>query len=132
VEIAESAVTRDEATALYAAVGWTAYTRDPDRLLRALAGSHVVLTARDEGRLVGLARTLSDGASICYVQDLLVHPDAQRRGVGRALMTQVFRRHAECRRFVLVTDADGPHDFYRAIGFAPAGDLGLVGYVRAS
>ena len=37
-------------------------------------------------RLVGLVRVVGDGASIAYVQDLLVHPDWQRRGIGARLL----------------------------------------------
>ncbi len=52
-----------ELLTLYDAIGWTAYTRDPDRLAAAIAGSHLVLTARDDwGQLIGLVRTVSDGA----------------------------------------------------------------------
>ena len=129
---AERALGADELRALYDSVGWTAYTRDPELLGRAVAGSHLVLTARtDAGELVGLARTVSDGASICYLQDLLVRPDRQRAGVGRALLTEVVRHYAGVRQLVLITDADGPHEFYRALGFVPADELGLVGYLQA-
>ncbi|HEY8302746.1 MAG TPA: GNAT family N-acetyltransferase [Jatrophihabitans sp.] len=127
----EQGVGAAEALALYDAVGWTAYTRDPELLARALAGSHLVLTARtDTGELVGIARTVSDGASICYLQDLLVRPDQQRAGVGRVLLAEVLRRYADLRQVVLTTDADGPHEFYRALGFVPTGELGLVSYSR--
>lgn len=129
---AERAVRADEAHALYDSVGWTAYTRDPGLLQRAIAGSHLVLTARtDRGELVGLARTVSDGASICYLQDLLVRPDHQRTGVGRALLNRVLSHYAQLRQVVLTTDADGPHEFYRGLGFVPMDEAGLVGYLRA-
>jgi GNAT superfamily N-acetyltransferase len=124
-----------EALALYEAVGWTAYTRDPERLRRSLAGSHLVLAARDEdGRLLGLARTVSDGESICYVQDILVHPGSQRRGVGRALMHEVRSRYGHCMFVALSTDADGSedgarsHPFYRSMGFQAHPDLGLAAF----
>ena len=123
--------------ALYDAVGWTAYTAEPERLLAGLAGSHLVLTARDDdGRLVGLARTLSDGVTACYLQDLLVHPAARRRGVGRALVEEVLRRYAHVRFLGLTTDAassaDGAtsHDFYRAVGLVPHAELGLAALAR--
>ncbi|WP_209020248.1 hypothetical protein [Saccharomonospora xinjiangensis] len=47
-----------EVAALYDSVGWTAYTTDLASLVRALAGSHRVVTARKEGRLAGLARSV--------------------------------------------------------------------------
>ena len=124
------AVGRDEAVALYDAVGWTAYTRDPDALVRAIAQSHLVVTARDGERLVGLARTISDGVTICYLQDLLVHPDRQRAGIGRALLERVLREYPDVRQFVLMTDRDGPLEFYRAAALVPFEELGVVGFAR--
>jgi GNAT superfamily N-acetyltransferase len=125
----------DEALALYEAVGWTAYTRDPARLERSLAGSHAVLTARDDdGALVGLARTVSDGESICYLQDILVAPHARRSGVGRALLHEVKERYSHCMFLALTTDAEGiedaaaSHPFYASMGFHRHADLGLSAF----
>lgn len=124
-----------EALALYDAVGWSAYTREPERLRRTLGGSHLVITARDDdGTLLGLVRTVSDGESICYVQDILVHPAAQRRGVGRALLREVQERYRHCMFVALTTDAEGTvdaessHPFYRSMGFQQHRDLGLAAF----
>jgi GNAT superfamily N-acetyltransferase len=96
----------DELLDLYGSVGWTAYTAEPDVLRAAVAGSSFVVTARRGGRLVGLARAVSDGATICYLQDILVRPDEHRTGVGRALATAVLDRYADVRQKVLLTDDD--------------------------
>lgn len=123
----------DEVYALYDSVGWYGYTRDLYVLCRSLEGSHVVVTARDyDGTLVGLARTVSDGSTICYVQDLLVHPDHQRRGIGRALTQHLFERYAHCRMFLLSTDDEstpdgaGSHAFYRGLGLVPHHEQGMA------
>ncbi|GAA2540024.1 GNAT family N-acetyltransferase [Winogradskya consettensis] len=122
----EPTLGQQEAVDLYLAVGWHAYLKDPGKLVRGLAGSHLLLTARDaDGTLLGLARTISDGETVCYLQDLLVHPAAQRRGVGRALVEELKTRYAHCRFFVLSTDhastpgAAAAHPFYRSLGFIP-------------
>ncbi|WP_104179221.1 GNAT family N-acetyltransferase [Arthrobacter sp. B0490] len=127
--------TPTELLALYGAVGWTAYTRDPDRLGRSIAGSHLVVTVRDDdGGLLGLARTVSDGETICYIQDILVHPDARRRGIGRSLVRDIQQRYGHCMFVALSTDAEGTqdasqsHPFYRSLGFAPHGSLGLAAF----
>jgi ribosomal protein S18 acetylase RimI-like enzyme len=120
---------RDESLALYESVGWTAYTRDVETLEHALRGSHLVLTARDDqGELVGLARTVSDGTVICYLQDLLVQRSRQGQGIGRALMERVLAEYPTCRQVVLMTDADGPAEFYRSLGFQAMAEYDLVGY----
>ncbi|WP_242862945.1 GNAT family N-acetyltransferase [Curtobacterium luteum] len=122
--IATELPTPEELLDLYGAVGWTAYTRDPDVLVAAITGSHAVITARDAGRLVGLARTVSDGATIVYVQDVLVHPEHQRTGVGRALLDEVLRRYERVRQTVLLTDAEpGQRAFYESLGFVEAHDV---------
>ncbi|MFE7530629.1 GNAT family N-acetyltransferase [Kitasatospora sp. NPDC057542] len=115
---------RDEVFELYDAVEWEGYTSDVDKLMRGLANSHLVVTARDEsGELLGLARTISDDEAVCYVQDVLVHPRHHRKGVGRALMEHLMDRYAHCRFFLLSTDHESTpegvrnHAFYRSLGF---------------
>lgn len=124
----------DELLPLYEAVGWTAYTADPDLLRKAVAGSSCVVTTRLAGRLVGLARAISDDATICYLQDVLVHPDAQRRDIGRALVGAVIERYAAVRQKVLLTDDEpAQRAFYEALGYAEIRDFGagtLRSFVR--
>ena len=113
-----AAVERDETLALYDAVGWSAYTKNPDGLLRALAGSTRLATAREDRRLVGLARVVTDGASILYLQDVLVHPDAQRTGLGRRLVTALLDEYPDVRQKVLLTDDEPAQKaFYESLGF---------------
>lgn len=117
--------TRAELLSLYASVGWTNYTRDPEALERAVSQSNFVVCARsDSGELLGLARTVSDDVSICYVQDLLVRPEAHRKGVGRALMQAVLARYAHVMQQVLITDdGEAQGAFYRALEFHNTRDL---------
>lgn len=114
----------EEVLALYDAVGWAAYTRDSDQLMRALTGSHRLVTARDGGRLVGLARSISDGHSVVYVQDVLVWPEAQRSGIGTHLLTVLLDPDGAVRQQVLLTDAeDRQRAFYESLGFTEAHDM---------
>ncbi|MGP9536534.1 GNAT family N-acetyltransferase [Brachybacterium sp. AOP43-C2-M15] len=122
-----------EALALYDAVGWSAYTEDPAALERSLAGSAHVVTARRDGELVGLARVLSDRATVAYLQDVLVHPDVQRAGLGARLVDAALEPFAAVRQQVLLTDAEpGQRAFYESLGFVEAHDheAGLRSFVR--
>jgi GNAT superfamily N-acetyltransferase len=125
VVIAEERPGGDELLALYRDVGWTAYTREPETLVAAVLGSHLVLTARDaQGSLVGLVRTVSDGATIVYVQDVLVAPDHHRSGIGGALLDAVLERYAHVRQTVLTTDTEpGQRAFYESRGFVEVHDV---------
>ena len=125
---------RDELIALYSSVGWDAYTRVPELLEAAVAGSLRVVTARRDGGLVGLARAVGDGATIAYVQDILLVPELQRSGVGRQLVTTLLEPWPHVRQKVLLTDAEPrQRAFYESLGFREIRDLdngGLRAFVR--
>lgn len=114
----------DDLLSLYDSVGWAAYTRDPTGLQTALRNATYVVTAWREGQLIGLARALSDDISIVYIQDILVRPEFQRGGVGRALLTHLLERFAHVRSAVLLTDDDEKQlRFYASLGFKNTRDL---------
>ena len=103
-------------------MGWTAYTDSPQTLAAALAGSTRVAVAWKDAELVGLARVISDGHSICYLQDILVDPRHQRTGLGRRLAELVLAPFAHVRQKVLLTDTEpGQKAFYEALGYRQAG-----------
>lgn len=120
-----------EVLALYGAVEWLAYTKDPNNLQRALEGSSTLVAAHDGTTLVGLARVVSDGASICYLQDILVLPSHHRRGIGRALAERALEQYPHVRQKVLITD-DEPQQkaFYEALGYSRTDEF-RGGSVRA-
>ena len=61
---------------------------DRDRLEKTLRGAGFIVTARLEGRLVGVARSVTDWSYCLYLSDLAVSRDAQRArdwaGIDRA------------------------------------------------
>ena len=76
------------------------------------------------GSLVGLVRTVSDGETIVYVQDILVTPDDQREGIGGALLDAVLEHYADVRQLVLLTDDEpGQRAFYESRGLTEAHDM---------
>lgn len=115
---------REEVINLYDSVGWSAYTRDLASLMAGLSGSHRVVTARLGATLVGLARSVSDGHTIVYIQDVLVRPDAQRTGIGARLLTALVDEYPTVRQKVLLTDAeDHQRAFYESLGFTEIHDM---------
>ena len=107
-----------EVVDLYTSVGWTAYTDQPELLPAALAGSSHIVVAHLDAALVGLARVISDSASIAYLQDVLVHPTQQRHGIGAALVRAVLRPYEHVRQKVLLTDNEpAQQEFYTALGW---------------
>lgn len=121
----------DEIRALYAAVGWTAYTEDLPALERGFQNSLLVLAAYEDGELIGLIRAVGDGATVVFVQDLLVAPQKQRQGVGTALLKAVLDRYSNVRQLLLTTD-NTPKTiaFYKSLGFSDLSTLGCCGFMR--
>ena len=110
--------TREDLVDLYRSVEWTEYTKDPQLLTRAVESSLFVVSAYHEDRLVGLARVVGDGLTIVYLQDLLVSPAHQRRGIGRELFRRAFEPFQAVRQKVLMTDNDYAQlAFYSSLGF---------------
>lgn len=107
-----------EVQEIYAACGWTSYLGDEEKLRRALERSLFLLGAFEDSALVGFVRCVGDGEHILYVQDLIVKPDMQRKGIGRELMRRTSERFSRVRQFLLITDAEDAvsNAFYRAIG----------------
>ena len=116
---------------LYRSVGWTSYLRRPGLLREAYANSLKALAAFDGSRLVGMIRAVGDGASILYIQDLLVHPDYQRKGIGSRLMAEMLRCFPDVNQAVLLTDdRNETCCFYEAAGFQKVQKAGCCAFIR--
>ncbi len=116
---------------LYASVGWTAYTDAPDVLHRGFERSLLTFAAYEGKTLVGLARAVGDGETIVLMQDLLVFPQYQRRGIGTALMRAMMERFANVRQFQLLTDdTEKTLAFYRSLGLHELSAFGCRGFMR--
>ncbi|WP_313562355.1 GNAT family N-acetyltransferase [Diaphorobacter nitroreducens] len=109
----------EEVLALYKANAWSSAEK-PQQLLAALRNSHALVTARIAGRLVGLGNAISDGHLVVYFPHMLVHPEFQRQGVGRAMMGALMERYEGFHQKMLTADGDAV-EFYRSMGFERAG-----------
>ena len=69
-------------------LGWSALE---DRLQRALEGSYAHCSAVEQGRLIGFARVISDGALYALIVDVMVHPEHQPQGLGQRLLMHTIR-----------------------------------------
>ena len=78
-----------------------------------------------------LLRAVGDGCTVVLVQDLLVRPDHQRRGIGTALMQAALERFRSVRQVQLLTDdTEKTKGFYRSLGLLTLPELGCCGFMR--
>jgi GNAT superfamily N-acetyltransferase len=109
----------DEVVALYRANQWSSADK-PAQLLPALCNSHSLVTARIDGRLVGLANAISDGHLVAYFPHMLVHPEFQRQGIGKRMMELLLARYHGFHQLMLTADGNATR-FYESMGFERAG-----------
>ncbi|MFD7081302.1 MULTISPECIES: GNAT family N-acetyltransferase [unclassified Streptomyces] len=107
-----------EVTALYRAstLGERRPVEDVERFTRMLAGANLVITARLDGRLIGIARSITDGSYVTYLSDIAVDAEYQRRGVGRDLI-RATREAAPQAKLVLLS-APAAVAYYPHLGFS--------------
>jgi GNAT superfamily N-acetyltransferase len=89
------AARRDELVGLFQSGWWTA-TRDRAAVDRLIDGSDVVLGLIDlvPDRLVGFARSITDGIFVAVVLDVIVDPAHRATGLGARLMDELLAAEA--------------------------------------
>jgi GNAT superfamily N-acetyltransferase len=108
-------VTPQEVIELYGAAGLPRPIDDADRIQRMLAGSNLIVTARENGRLVGIARSITDGAWSTYLADLAVDPQAQKTGIGKRLV-ELTKEAVGDQSMVLLLSVPTAMEYYPRIG----------------
>lgn len=84
IELIENELEVDTYLKLREAVSWKKLSRQQAK--KALKNSLHIAVAYIDDKPVGMGRIVGDGAVICYVQDLIVVPDMQGRGIGGILL----------------------------------------------
>jgi GNAT superfamily N-acetyltransferase len=106
-----------EYRSLLTAVKWRALEQDDITVAAALEVSWNVTARTSDGQLVALARVLDDGILYASVWDVIVHPERQRGGTGRAFLAAVLEQTTGRRLVSLVATVAG-EALYRSAGFA--------------
>jgi len=77
-----------EIIALYKAGGWWKETWSNVNISSIINGSFVFAVAvnSDSGKAIGMGRLISDGATDCYIQDLVVLSNYRHLGVGKQIV----------------------------------------------
>lgn len=120
-----------EILSLYTSVGWENYTRSPQMLERAYENSFLKIAAFDGEQLIGMVRVVGDGASVVLIQDLLVRPEYQRKGIGSKLMRAVLERCKDVYQIELMTDnTEKTILFYQSLGLKKVDKIGCCAFLK--
>jgi ribosomal protein S18 acetylase RimI-like enzyme len=88
---------------------------DRGRIERMLAHANLIVTARQDGRLVGFARSLSDFSFCCYLSDLAVDRACQGQGIGKRLIEETRVAAGGPMTTTLLLSAPTAMSFYQGI-----------------
>jgi ribosomal protein S18 acetylase RimI-like enzyme len=89
---------------------------------RGLPNSLFATTIRDGDRLIAMGRVVGDGGCDFSVVDIAVHPDYQRQGLGKRVMTAIMaylNEHAPESAYVALIADDHAPALYEKFGFKP-------------
>jgi len=77
--------------------------------------SYKVVTVWDGNKIVGAVRMISDGVCYGWIHDMSIHPEYQKKGIGKSLMLKLM----DGNEYLLIglTSAFGAEEFYYKLGF---------------
>ena len=112
----------EEIVELYKAAGWWQESPEARAVIPSMIrGSFCFMVARSlEGRIVGMARVISDGCSDAYIQDVVVLASYRGRGVGRELVRRL-TQFCVARKLAWIglVAEPGTQGLYQELGYGP-------------
>lgn len=101
---------------LYNSSGLNRPTADTERITTMYVNSNLIITAWDNDKLIGIARSLTDFCYCCYLSDLAVKEEYKYKGIGRKLI-QMTKEIIGDQTMLLLLAAPSAMEYYPKIGF---------------
>lgn len=113
-------ISAEEYLELRTKVGWMLFPLEEAE--NCIENANMVISARDDGRAVGVARLLWDGGYVAFLSDVIVDPAYQRQGIGRTLVNAIIQRIRDDMKpgwkvKLNLNSAKGKESFYKKFGF---------------
>ena len=110
------------------AVGW--WDVNPTAIEFGLHNSLFSICVIFEDEVIGCGRVVGDGGTYFYIQDVIVLPEHQKKGIGKCIMDAImefFKENAHSGAFIGLMAARGISKFYEQYGFSnrPADKPGM-------
>lgn len=87
---------------------------DDLRIRKMVENASLIITARDNGKLVGVSRAVSDFVFCTYLSDLAVDQQYQKSGIGRELIRKT--KQASPQAKLILLSAPKAVDYYPKVG----------------
>ena len=87
---------------------------DFKRISEMCKNANLIVTARLDEKLIGIARSITDFAYCTYLSDLAVDKDYQNKGIGKRLIVETKKQAPQAKLILL--SAPAAIDYYPKIG----------------
>lgn len=87
---------------------------DFERIKKMCENANLIITARLDGKLIGIARSITDFVYCTYLSDLAVDKEYQKKGIGKKLIEET-KNQAPLANLILLS-APAAVDYYPKIG----------------
>jgi N-acetylglutamate synthase-like GNAT family acetyltransferase len=115
----------DQIIDVYNSSGINRPTVDKERIKKMYDNSNLIVTAWDNDKLVGISRSLTDYCYCCYLSDLAIRKDYQKRGIGKNLIEITKNEIGEQTALILLS-APIAMDYYPKVGFQKIDNAYLI------
>ena len=113
-------ITVEQFNTLRNSVGWK--TIQPDLAQKGLGNTAYIVVAVIDEKPIGMARVITDYGYTVIIADVVVLPEYQAKGIGKAMMTKIMEYINDNiaigqGKFINLMSAQGKEGFYNKFGF---------------
>lgn len=117
-EFIEKLPTPEEYNSLRESAGWGVL--NDTSVMKALPNSVFSVVASYNDEIIAFARVVGDGYLCFYIQEIIVHPEHQNKGIASQFMSHIFKflkSNATTRSYIGVFSGKNLEAFYEKYGF---------------
>ena len=113
-------ITPEEYMEMRRLVEWSEFPLE--QAMEGIKHSAYLCVLRKDGKVIALARVITDYGYVVYIADVIVRPEYQGQGLGRKLMEDVMAYIKDqlkpgYKKMVSLMAAQGKEEFYKKFGF---------------
>ena len=112
----DASITPTQLADIFQRAGLKRPTEDLARMAQMLEHASLLITAWDDDKLIGVARSLSDFCFCCYLSDLAVDQNYQHKGIGKQLI-HLTRESIGAKTTLLLLSVPSAMTYYPKVGF---------------
>ena len=113
-------ITPEEYMEMWRLVEWSEFPME--QAVEGIKHSAYLCVFRKEGKVIALARVITDFGYVVYIADVIDRPDYQGQGLGRQIMNNIMdyikgQLKPGYKKMVSLMAAQGKEEFYKKFGF---------------